>query len=50
MPETQYTGHSFDIATSVVSFSESKISYLIRTVLEATINSSAFELVVLTQL
>ena len=40
--ETQYTGHSFDKATLVVSFVELKISCSIRTVLEATINSGAF--------
>ena len=47
---TQYTGHSFNIATLIVSLLESKTSYSIRTVLEATINSSAFEFVVLTWL
>jgi len=49
MPETQYTGHSFDIATLVVLFSGSKISYSIRIVLEATINSDTFEFTVSTQ-
>jgi len=48
MLEIQYTGYSFDIVTLVVSFSESKISCSIRTVPEATINSSAFEFVVST--
>ena len=46
--ETQYTSHSFDIANLVVSFSELKISFLIRIVLEAFINSSTFEFIVLT--
>jgi len=50
MLETQYTGHSFNIATWVVSFSGLKISCSIRTVLEATINNSAFEFAVSTQL
>jgi len=50
MLEIQYTDHSFDIITLVVSFSGSKISCLIRKVLEVTINSSAFEFVVSTQL
>jgi len=45
---TQYTGHSFDTATLVISFSGSKISCLIRIVPEETINSSAFEFVVST--
>ena len=48
MSETQYTSHDFDIATLVVSFSGSKISCLVRTVPEATINSSTVEFVVLT--
>ena len=48
MPEAQYNSHIFDIATWVVSFSRSKISYSIRTVLETTINSNIFEFVVLT--
>jgi len=50
MLEIQYTDHSFDIITLVVPFSGSKISCLIRKVLETTINSSAFEFVVSTQL
>jgi len=44
----QYTGHNFDIATLLVSFSGSKILYSIRIVLEATINSGAFEFAVST--
>jgi len=50
MPGTQYTGHSFDIAALVVSFSELMISYSIKTVPETNINSSAFEFVISTQL
>jgi len=49
MPETQYTGHSFNTATLVVSFSGSKISCLIRIVPEATINNGTFEFAVSTQ-
>jgi len=45
IPEIQCTGHSFDTPTLVVSFSGSKISCSIRTVLEVT-----FEFVVSTQL
>ena len=48
IPRTQYTGHSFNTATLVVSLSEPKVSYLIRIVPEATINSDAFEFVVST--
>ena len=48
--DTQYTGYSFNTVTLVVPFSGSKISYSIRTVSKATINSSAFEFVVSTQL
>ena len=48
IPKTQYTGHSFDTATSVVPFSESKISCSIRMVPEEAINSSTFEFVVST--
>jgi len=43
-------GYNFDIATLVVPFSGFKISCSIRTVLEITINSGAFEFVVSTQL
>ena len=50
MPEIQYTSYNFDTATLIVSFSGSKMSYLIRTVLEATINNGVFEIAVLTQL
>ena len=49
MPGTQYTSHSSDTTTLVVSFSELNILYLIRIVLEATINSDAFEFAVSTQ-
>ena len=45
---TQYTGHSFDTVTLVISFSESKISCSIRIVPEETININAFEFVVST--
>jgi len=48
IPVTQYTSYSFDITILVVPFLESKISCSIRTVPEATINSSAFEFAVLT--
>jgi len=48
MSGTQYTGHSIYIATLVVPFSGLNISCLSRTVLEATINSSAFEFAVST--
>jgi len=48
MLETQYTGHSFDTATFMVSFLELKISCSIRTVLEVTVNNNAFEFVVST--
>jgi len=44
---TQYTGHSFNIAIFLLGL---KISCSIRTVLEATVNNSAFEFAVLTQL
>ena len=48
MSRTQYTGHSFDIATLVVPFSGLKISCSIRTVLETTINNSALKFTVST--
>jgi len=41
---TQYTSYIFDIATLVVPFAGSKISCLIRTVSEVTINSGALSL------
>ena len=50
MLEIQYTGHNFNIVTWVVPFLELKISYSIRIVPKATINSSAFEFAVSTQL
>ena len=37
MPEIQYTGYSFDIATLVVPFSESKTLCSIRTVPEVVV-------------
>ena len=49
IPETQFTSHSFDTATLVVSFLGLKISCLIRIMLELTINSDAFEFAVLTE-
>ena len=49
MPETQYTGHSFDTEILVVSFSGSKISCSIRMILETTMNSGIFEFAVSTQ-
>jgi len=49
MLEIQYTDYNFDTVTLVVSFSESKISCLIRIVSEAIINNSIFEFTVLTQ-
>ena len=49
MPETQYTGYSFDIAILVVPLLGSNILCSIRTVPEATINSGSFEFTVLTQ-
>jgi len=48
MLEIQYTSYSFDKTTLVVSFSGSKILCSIKAVPEATINSGAFEFVVLT--
>ena len=44
----QYTSYSFDITTLIVPFSKSKILCSIKTVLEVTINSSAFEFAVST--
>jgi len=49
IPEIQFTSHSFDIATLVVSFLGLKISCLIRIMLELTLNSDAFEFAVLNQ-
>ena len=48
MLKTQYTSYSFNIATLVVSFSELKISYSIKTVSEATTNNSALKFIVST--
>ena len=48
MPKIQYTSYSFNIATLVVSFSELKISYLIRTISKATINNSTLKFIVST--
>ena len=50
MPKIQYTSYSFNIATLVVSFSELKISYLIRTISKATINNSTLKFIVSTWL
>ena len=50
MSETQYTSYSFDTATLVNSFSGLKILCSIRTVPEVTINSNAFEFIILTWL
>jgi len=50
MPKIQYTSYSFNIATLVVSFSELKISYLIRTMSKVTINNSTLKFIVSTWL
>ena len=49
IPGIQYTSYGFDTETLVVPFSGLKISCSIITVLEATMNSSAFEFAVSTQ-
>jgi len=46
MPETQYTGHSLEIAALVVLSLESMISCSIRTVPTATLKRGALELAV----